>query len=419
MKILIINGADIKGGAAKVGYDLAKGLRDRDHEVTYLVGKKFSTESWIQEIPKTKTKQGNLKKISQRVIHRLGINNLNLTSDFPFQLSQSFLQEFDLIHLHDPPNFNMLGFPWLTRQIPTVWTLHNQTAFTGNCLYSYDCDRWQRSCGQCPQFGQWPLLWLHRDGSRLNLFSKRWLYRFSRLSIVGVSEWISQQTRQSILGHFPIQTILNGVDTALYNPLHQKEKLREKLNIPQEANVILFSIAGNIRDNRKGLDIIINALSKLHTPNLYLIPLGIASGSAEIEAQLADYPHRDFESVSNPQQLNQLLNATDLIWHPSRADNLPLMPIEGFAAGVPVIATTVGGVQEIVTHDETGYLIPTNDPETLAQKTDEFFALPSARQTEMAKAARDRAETHFSLERFLDEHEALYQAVMFYASNQD
>jgi glycosyltransferase involved in cell wall biosynthesis len=417
MKILIINGPDIKGGAAKVGYELAKGLRDRAHEVTYLVGKKFTDEDWIQEIPKLE--KGNPRALSQRVIHRLGINSLGLRSNFPFQLSQSFLQQFDLIHLHEPPGFNVLGFPWLTHLKPTIWSLHNQSAFTGNCIYSYDCERWQKNCGQCPQFGQWPLLWLHRDGSGLNLFTKRWAYRFSRLWIVGVSDWVSQQAKQSILGHFPVQTILNGVDTDIYHPLNRKKELRQPFQIHPEANVILFSVAGNPLDNRKGLDLIIEALSKLKTPNLYLIPLGIASGSAEIEAQLSNYPHRPFESVSDPYQLNQLLNVADLIWHPSRADNLPLMPIEGLAAGVPTIAAQVGGVTEIVTHGETGYLIPPNDPESLAQKTDEFFALPGEKRVQMTKAARDRAETHFSLERFLDEHEALYQAVMFYASNQD
>ena len=87
MNILVINAADIKGGAAKVGYDLARGLRDRAHEVTYLVGKKFADQDWIQEIPKRKTiKQTDF---SQRVIHRLGMNSLSLNSDFPFQLGES------------------------------------------------------------------------------------------------------------------------------------------------------------------------------------------------------------------------------------------------------------------------------------------------------------------------------------------
>jgi len=415
MKILIINAADIKGGAAKVGYYLGQGLRDRGHDVTYLVGKKFADQDWIQQIPKAK--QGQFKHFSQRVIHRLGINNLNLNSDFPFQLNQSFLQQFDLVHLHDLPNLNLLGFPWLTRRFPTVWTLHSQAPFTGNCNYSYDCDRWQESCGQCPQFGYWPLLWLHRDASGFNLFAKRWIYRFSKLQVIGVSKWISDQAKQSILGRFPIQTILNPVDTSLYYPLSKKAELRAELGIPKDTNVILFSVASKVIDTRKGLDIILDALPKVKTSNLFLIPLGITDQSDEIEAQLSDFPHLPFQSVSNPNRMNKLLNVTDLIWHPSRADTSSLVILEAFAAGVPAIAAGVGGVSEIVTHGETGYLIPPNDPDSLAQKTDEFFALPLQKQGQMSQAARDRAENQFNLERFLDEHESLYQQILTKSSS--
>lgn len=410
MKILLINAADIKGGAAKVGYHLGKGLRDRAHDVTYLVGKKFAQEDWIEEIPKLKRTKNRTR--SQRVIHRLGINNLSLNSDFPFQLSPAFLQQFDIIHLHDLPSFNLLGFPWLTRQRPTVWTLHALAPFTGNCLYPYDCDRWQKNCGQCPQFGQWPLLWLHRDASGLNLFAKRWVYRLSQLQIVCVSQWLTDQTQQGILKRFPIHTILNPVDTRLYYPLPEQAKLRESYKIPESANVILFSVASKAIDTRKGLDIILNALPKLKTPNLFLIPLGITDKSDEIEAQLANYPHLPFQSVSDPHELNKLLNLADLLWHPSRADTSSLMTLEAFAAGTPAIAAAVGGVTEIVTHGETGYLIPPNDPESLAQKSHEYFALSEEKRGKMKQAASDRAETHFSLERFLDEHELLYRQIL-------
>ncbi|AFZ44912.1 glycosyl transferase group 1 [Halothece sp. PCC 7418] len=410
MKILLINSADIKGGAAKVGYHLGQGLRDRAHEVTYLVGKKFSEEEWIQAIPKRSP--GKTKKLSQRVIHRLGVNNLGLTHGFPFQLTQSFIEQFDLIHIHDLPGFNLVGFPWLTRLKPTVWTLHTLNPFTGNCLYPYDCDRWQSSCGQCPQFGQWPLTWLHRDASGLNLFAKRWIYRLSDLQIICVSEWLSIQAKQSILQQSSIQTILNPVDTNLYRPLPDQAELRKKLKIPQQAHILLFSVASKTIDTRKGLDIILEALPKLETANLFLIPLGITDQSDEIEAKLAPYNHLPFQSVADPHELNQLLNVADLIWHPSRADTSSLVILEAFAAAVPAIAAQVGGVTEIVTHGETGYLISPNDPDTLAQQTDDFFALPLEKRLKMKEAARDRAETRFSLERFLDEHESLYQQIL-------
>lgn len=410
MKILIINAADIKGGAAKVGYYLAKGLHERGHEVVYLVGQQYATDAFIQKIPARPASP--FLSISNHIIHRLGVNQLGLISHFPFSLGKSFFQQFDLIHLHDLPNFNMAGLPWLTRLRPTVWTLHTLAPFTGNCLYPYSCERWAQNCGQCPQFGQFPLTWLHRDGSGLNLHTKRWIYRYSRLHLIGVSEWVSHQASQSILGRFPITTILNAVDTKLYRPLGSKTDLRRKFGIPEDANVILFSISGKLEDTRKGIDIILDALPKLKTSSIYLIPLGIAAANSTITDKLSGFAHRPFEHVEESQKLNELLNVSDLVWHPSRADTSSLMLLEAFSAQKTAVAAAVGGVREIVQDCDNGYLIPADSPQHLAEKTDLFFSLSQEQRQKMELQAWQDSQRRFNLQRFLDDHESAYKKVL-------
>jgi glycosyltransferase involved in cell wall biosynthesis len=410
MKILIINASDIKGGAAKVGYTLAQGLLHNGHYVQYLVGQKSVADDFVNEV--SCVPQESSHGILKKVIHRLGINELNLLSQFPFQLGKSFVREFDIVHIHDLPSFNLLGLPWLTRLRPTVWTLHTLAPFTGNCLYPYSCERWKQNCGNCPQFGQFPLTWLHRDASNLNLRTKRLIYRCSRLHLIGVSEWVSQQAKQSILARFPIHTILNSVDTQVYRPLGQKAELRRKFGIPENANVLLFSVSGNIEDTRKGLDIILEALPQLQTPNIYLIPLGIAAAGSEVAREVQAYPHSPFEHVADPHKLNELLNVADLLWHPSRADTSSLMSLEAMAAGLPVIATAVGGVQEIVRHEKTGYLIPADDPEALAKKTHFFFSAQESEKRKFSQECRVTVEENFSLSTFILNHETLYEKLL-------
>ena len=409
MKILMINASDVKGGAAKVGYLLSKGLIERHHDVRYLVKAQSADDEFIQEI----TPDSNLNKsrsISQRVIHRLGINQLGLNEAFPFSLEADVLKQFDLVHLHDLPQFNIAALPWLSRQVPVVWTMHTMAAFTGNCLYSYSCDRWQKSCGNCPEFGKFPLTWYHRDGSGLNLSLKKLIYQFSQLQIVGVSSWISEQAKAGILGRFPVTTILNPVDTNDFFPIADRAELRRSLDIPVDAEVILFSVSGKIEDQRKGVDIILEALPKLNLPNLYLIPLGIAAKSSEIPAALANFPHREFEHVSDVSLLNKLLNAADVVWHPSRADTSSLMSLESFAAGTPVIAATVGGVPEVV--GDAGMLIPPADPDALVEATHKFFGRSPSERKKMGKVAVDYVREKFSLEKFVTAHENLYQSIL-------
>lgn len=410
MKILILSASDTKGGAAKVAHHLAQGLSDRHHEVCYLVQKQSGTDEFTQEIPHSP--QPTSRSISERVIHRLGINQLGLNNSVPFKLGGKFIRQFDVVHLHDLPAFNYAALPWLTRLRPTVWTMHTMAAFTGNCLYAYDCDRWQKNCGDCPQFGQFPLSWLHRDASDLNLNIKRLLYGLSKLHIIGVSQWISEQARQGILGRFPIDTILNPVDTTDFYAIADHTSLRQRLNIPVEANVILFSVSGKIEDNRKGLDIILKALPQLKTPNIYLIPLGIANDNGDISAALANFPHREFEHVSDTAKLNELLNVADIVWHPSRADTSSLMSLEAFAAGTPVIAAQVGGVPEVVQHGDIGYLIPPDDPDSLAAKTDQFFQCSSGDRQTIGKRAVEYVQEKFNLEQFILSHESLYESLL-------
>ncbi|MEO0854212.1 MAG: glycosyltransferase, partial [Cyanobacteria bacterium J06648_11] len=244
MRILQINNSDTKGGAARVAYMLSQGLRDRGHDVEYLVKSKHADESWIVEAD---LPQKSGRTIGDRVIHRLGLNGLSLNSAFPKSLGRDYFQTFDLIHLHDFMGFqfNVTQLAWLSQLRPLVWTLHTMWPLTGGCLYAYDCDRWQRSCGSCPQFGEFPLLWLHRDGSRAIRAIKNWTYRRSRLYPVGVSEWISQVSREGILGRFDIRTILNPVNTELFHPL-DKAEAKQTLGIPPDAKTIMFSVAANL-----------------------------------------------------------------------------------------------------------------------------------------------------------------------------
>ncbi|MEO1134748.1 MAG: glycosyltransferase, partial [Cyanobacteria bacterium J06639_1] len=347
MRILQINNSDTKGGAARVAYMLSQGLRDRGHEIEYLVKSKHADESWIVEagLP-----QKTGRTVSDRVIHRLGLNGLSLNSAFPKSLGRKYIEQFDLIHLHDFMGFqfNTIHLAWLSSLRPTVWTLHTMWPLTGGCLYAYDCDRWQRSCGACPQFGEFPLLWLHRDGSRGIRAIKNWTYGRSRLYPVGVSEWISQVSREGILGRFDIRTILNPVNTEVFHPI-DKTEVKQKLGIPPAAKTIMFSLAANLLDKRKGVDVILEALPQLQGEGYFLIPLSISAQSEEMQSVFARFPSLEPRHISDPAELNIRYNAADLLWHPSLADTSSLVTLEAFAAGTPAIATRIGGVQEIVT----------------------------------------------------------------------
>ena len=407
MKVLLVNPSDCKGGAAKVALTLGRGLRDRGHEVCYLVGKKHLPDGFIEIIEDSAPERSSLVR---RIGHRLGVDAAHFDAAFPRRNGRSFFEQFDLIHLHDLPPFNLAQLPWLTRIRPVVWTLHTMLPMTGGCLYSFDCRRWLSRCGRCPQFGRFPLNWLHRDGSFLLLAARRTAYRFSRMQLVGVSDWISTQARRGIMKRFPVQTILNPVDCERFYPM-DPDQARRALGIPPKVRTLLFSIAANPNDHRKGLQTIREALPRLRTRGIFLLPLTIASASNAYREALAGCAGIPPRHVSDTDLLNQYYNAADVVWHPSLADTSSLVILESFATGTPVIAAEVGGPAEIVRAGEGGILFEAGDGKALAEATDDLLSA-EARRRRMGAAARRYVESRYAPDRFVDEHEALYQRAM-------
>jgi glycosyltransferase involved in cell wall biosynthesis len=94
----------------------------------------------------------------------------------------------------------------------------------------------------------------------------------------------------------------------------------------------------------------------------------------------------------------------------SRREGLPVSLIEAAAAGVPAVATAVGGVPELVADGETGLLVPPGDTAALAAALGRLIAEPD-RALELGRAARARAEERFSLERQVDALLGLWRTI--------
>jgi len=404
MRILLLNPSDTKGGSAQVAWNLANGLRRRGHEVEYRVNRKSSKACFVNEFPANPSEKR--RGLGEKMIHRLGINALSLQSPIPRKSLPGSLSNFDIIHLHDLGGFNWRNFSWLADQAPLVWTIHCMAPFTGNCLYSFECDRYRSGCGHCPQFGQWPIQWLHRDGSALNLRLKQWFLRGVPVELIGVSDWIRARCQESrLFRNLSVTTISNAVDPERFFPV-DRAQARTRLGVPLDTRVVLLSISGNPLDTRKGLDLAMAALRGSADFPLFLIPLGIAGKSSELQQTLAQIPGLPPRHVDDDIVLRDCYAAADVVWHPSRADTSSMVSLEAFACGTPVIAAAVGGVPEVV-RPEFGILVPPEDPLALANATRRFFTEPGLRDHLHANLATEDTCSRFG--QFLDQHEELYQ----------
>lgn len=103
-----------------------------------------------------------------------------------------------------------------------------------------------------------------------------------------------------------------------------------------------------------------------------------------------------------------LLAGADLFVLPSHEEGAPNAVVEAMAAGLPVVASAVGGVPEMVVRGRTGLLVPPRHPERLAEAIIQAFD-DRERLHEWGTVGQQRARSLFGMDRFVDEHEALYR----------
>jgi glycosyltransferase involved in cell wall biosynthesis len=104
----------------------------------------------------------------------------------------------------------------------------------------------------------------------------------------------------------------------------------------------------------------------------------------------------------------QLLADADIFVLSSRSEGLPLSILEAMSAGLPVVASRVGGVPEAVVDGETGLLVPPGEPSTLARALERLVADPALRGR-LGAAGRERVEELFHLDRCREAHVELYR----------
>jgi N-acetyl-alpha-D-glucosaminyl L-malate synthase BshA len=119
----------------------------------------------------------------------------------------------------------------------------------------------------------------------------------------------------------------------------------------------------------------------------------------------------DVQFMGEQDQLEPLFLCADLFLLPSEQESFGLTALEAMNCGVPVIATSVGGLPEVITHGETGYLFPVGDVADMAESAVALLADP-ARHGLFKEQARRRAEQYFDADEIIPLYEAFYEETL-------
>jgi glycosyltransferase involved in cell wall biosynthesis len=213
--------------------------------------------------------------------------------------------------------------------------------------------------------------------------------------------------RTALLKARRVETHRNGVDTERFRPdLPARTRLRTTLGV--EAATPLFVTVAILRPG-KGLRYLLEAavLMRERAPAARFVVVGDGEERAGLEALAAALGLTDMLCFTGLRtDIPALLAAADVYVHPSLFEALPMSVLEAMAVGLPVVATRVGGVPEVVKDGETGLLVRPASAHDLAAAMSRL--LDPARRTAMGAAARAWVQANASTSVWLDRLQELY-----------
>ncbi|HTE20280.1 MAG TPA: glycosyltransferase [Armatimonadota bacterium] len=224
-------------------------------------------------------------------------------------------------------------------------------------------------------------------------------------AIVAVSEAAAAALRAKRPDVRKLSVILNGVH--LSAAARSRSDVRAELGLGEG----LVGIIVARLDRLKGHASLLQALALLRKRDIPLTMLVAGDGPERANLEdLAAQLQLDRESVrflGYRSDVPDLLGASDFFVLPSLTEGLPLSVLEAMAHGLPVVATPVGGIPELVTDGEQGTLIPVDEPVALSQAIAALATVPGQRARQ-GEAARRRAREQFSFESMTRKYEDLY-----------
>jgi len=209
----------------------------------------------------------------------------------------------------------------------------------------------------------------------------------------------------------------NGVDSELFRPVDgvARRLLRERLGLPIRAFIAAYS--GKL-NRGKGLEHLLKAWVKIAElrSDAHLILIGAGGGmSISCEDELRRFAREAgiegrVTFTGYVENVHEYLQASNLFVFPTESEAFGLSLVEAMACGLPVIASRVGGIPEIVTHARDGMLVKPADPDALVREIIFLMEEPSAGRVLSANARRTVCE-RYSIEAVASRYYEMFSAL--------
>lgn len=369
-----------QGGAIRVAFDVARALSYKGHKVTI-----FATDIWKENKDISEEAVGN--------VHSLHTFCPTLSKKIKFYFTPEVIslakhvKFFDILHLHEYRTFQNIIFHYYARKygIPYVLQAHGS---------------------------------LPRKSTKKRL---KWIYDFffgyrllmDASKVIALNEIEAEQYRIMGVPEEKIAIIPNFIDLSDYADLPSKGEFKKKFNIPEDKKIILY--LGRIH-RIKGVDILVEAFENIvrELNNIRLIIVGPDDGYLDqIKFLIETKNMKNIVLITGPLYGKDKLEAyvdADVYVLPSRYETFPLTILEAYSCGKSVIASSVGGLKDLVIVGVTGLLFTPENTIQLARSL--FYMLEDdTRAKKMGLKGKQFVKENFTIENIIDRLEVLYKEI--------
>lgn len=226
--------------------------------------------------------------------------------------------------------------------------------------------------------------------------------------ITAISQYLRNMTLREFELDCPIELIYNFVNCDRY----KRDENQEKRSVWAPDGEPIVAHLSNFRPVKRVVDVveIFDLILKKVPAKLLLIGDGPERATAEWMVRKKCIG-RHVHFLGKQPSVHDLLGLIDLFLLPSDLESFGLAALEAMACEVPVIASNVGGVPEVIRHGVDGYLVKPRDVETMAKYAVDLLSNPERRR-EMGKQAREGAQAQFCASKIIPQYEEYYRRVL-------
>jgi putative colanic acid biosynthesis glycosyltransferase len=382
MKICILNTKKIHGGASIVALDLAKGMARNGHEVIFVCSDQKNDSFYQDGYRVILLKQTFRSPVFHYFNPELLLKLMRIMKSF----------NPDIINLH---NLNQQTFSLSTLfyslKYPTLWTLHDVWAL---CVTGWpenaSCDRMINACKGCQNWPLWMVM--------INRFIKEICYKHARFSVVFPSSWIKKLSSNSNIIRKKSFIVNNGIDEKEFI---SNNNVKTKIT-KEQPTIILYcggrTFSGKSPTLRKGWIFFLKAIEAVYNSGRNIKVLYVGD---PIKIPVYVKVPIEFTGAIERREMGRFYALSDIFVLPTLGDNFPLTILEAMACKTAVIATSVGGIPEIIEDGVSGILCNARDSKSLAKAINLLIDNPEIRM-EMVQTAFDRFAEKFTLQKMVE-----------------